>query len=387
MLDQGQQRVIEREVGGGLGRERTGEQEQQAEEDSRHEAECNRAQGYVSAAMNALRIEVTRGTLVESVHRVSAAVVDREGRLLAASGNPDLVTLWRSAAKPFQTLPLLEDGAAHRFGLTDADLALISASHSSEAMHLEGVDRILARGGLTEDQLACGPHPPLSPLVAREVTRQSIPMTPRWSNCSGKHAGLLLLARHHGWPVKGYQLAGHPVQERILDQVTRFTGLARHEIVLAVDGCTTVCFGLPIRAMAVAYARFAASEEPACRRLWGAIASHPLLLAGTGRFDTELIAAWPGQVLAKVGAEGIYSAALPALGVGLTVKVEDGGGRAAPMAVLAALRQVLARRNGPAEGIRALSSLAEYIETPVLDTRGQPAGAIRVGGELHFFGP
>lgn len=336
--------------------------------------------------MDPLRIEVTRGSLVESVHRVSAAVVDPAGRLLASSGDPDRVTLWRSAAKPFQALPLLLDGAADRFGLTGADLALICSSHSSEAIHLDAVSALLARLGLDEGQLACAPHPPLSAEVAAEVTRQGIRMTPRWSNCSGKHTGLLALARHHGWPLQGYEVAGHPVQERILTEVARFTGVPLEEIALTVDGCATVCYGLPVRAMALAYARFGASDEPACRRLWEGITSHPLLVAGTGRFDSEVMAAWPGGVFAKVGAEGVYSVAIPALAVGIAIKVEDGAERAAPMAALAAIRAVLARLDGPADGRRAMASLHPYLERPITNTRGQQVGLIRPAGELQFSG-
>jgi L-asparaginase II len=218
------------------------------------------------------------------------------------------------------------------------------------------------------------------------VTRAGTRLTPRWSNCSGKHTGLLALARHHGWPVEGYQRAGHPVQERVLREVERFSGVPREEIVLSVDGCTTVCFGLPIRGMALAYARFGTSSDPACARLWGAITSHPLLIAGTGRFDTELMQAWPGEVFAKVGAEGIYSAAVPSRGWGITIKVEDGGWRAAPLALLAVVRGLLEREGerGGGEVAAILGRLAGYVEPPILNTRDEPVGVTRVAGELRF---
>ena len=172
----------------------------------------------------ALRVEATRGELVESVHPVAAAVVDAEGRLLAASRDPDLVTWWRSAAKPFQALPLVEDGAADRFGLTEEELALVCASHSSEPRHLELIDRLLAKLEIGEESLACGTHTPLSPVVAGAVARGVASMTPRWSNCSGKHAGMLALAKHHRWPLAGYQSAGHPIQDRILGAIAEWTG-------------------------------------------------------------------------------------------------------------------------------------------------------------------
>jgi L-asparaginase II len=230
--------------------------------------------------MSDLRIEATRGELVESVHRVSVAVVDRAGRLVAESGDPDLVTFWRSAAKPFQAMPLVMDGAADRFGLTPRELALCCASHSSEPEHLATTDSILNKLGLPESALACGPHTPLSAVVAEDIARRGIKPTPRWSNCSGKHAGMLALALHHGWPTEGYNTLGHPVQERILAEVTRWTQVARDDLFTAVDGCNTVCFGLPLRGMAAGYAAFATAPDSAPTRLREAMTGNPEMVGG-----------------------------------------------------------------------------------------------------------
>jgi L-asparaginase II len=333
--------------------------------------------------MDPLRIEVTRGSLVESIHRVTAAVVDPDGTLVAASGDPDLVAPWRSAAKPFQSLPLLRDGAAERFALTDQDLALACASHSSEPTHLAAVDAFLARVGIPESALACGPHPPLSDEVAMQVARNGISLTPRWSNCSGKHTGLLALAKHHAWPLEGYERLGHPVQERVIAEVERWTGLGRDRLVFTVDGCATVCFGLPLRAMALAYARFGSSAEPAARRLWRAITAHPLLIAGSTRFDTLVMQAWPDDLFVKVGAEGIYSAAVARRGWGIALKVEDGAFRAAPIALLAILRLLLHRAGGGPE-LDALERLTDFVEPPIRNTRGNPVGTMRTRGGLRF---
>ena len=332
----------------------------------------------------ALRIETTRGELVESVHQVSVAVVAASGALQASSGNPDLVTWWRSAAKPFQALPLLQDGAADRFGLTDEELALCCASHSSEPRHLEVVSRLMTRLGITDQNLSCGVHPPLSPVVAQAVVRGAAVPTSRWSNCSGKHAGMLALAKHQGWPLAGYHAAGHPVQERILKEVSRWTGVPVPGIALAIDGCTAVCFGLPLRAMALAYARFGASDEVAPRRLANAMTGDPFLIAGTGRLCTDLMRAWPGGVLAKVGAEGIYSASLPSLGLGIALKVEDGETRAGSLALLEVLRQLLgqlAPGQGPDFSAR---ELARYDRQPLRNTRGTVTGELRAAGVLRF---
>lgn len=330
------------------------------------------------------RIEATRGALVESVHRVAVAVVDANDRLLASAGDPEYRTWWRSAAKPFQALPLVEDGGADAFALTEEELALVCASHSSEPRHLELIERLMAKVGVDEPMLACGAHTPLSPAVARAVARGTVTLTPRSSNCSGKHTGMLTQAKHHGWPLEGYQAAGHPVQERILEEIGRWTDVGRDRIALGVDGCTAVCFALPLRRMALAYARLGASPEPAARRIVGAMMAHPYVVAGTGRLCTDLMAAWPGKILAKVGAEGVYSAALPELGWGVALKVEDGDMSASEPALLEVLRQLL-ERLAPAlvDGFPA-AAVAAHTGQPIRNTRGAVTGEIRAAGALRF---
>lgn len=333
--------------------------------------------------MNGFRVESTRGELVESRHRVSAAVTDADGRLIASAGDPEQLTFWRSAAKPFQALPILQDGVADAFGLDDEELALACASHSSEQVHLEIVARFLAKIDCSEDALACGPHPPLGTSVAEMVARTGMSLTPRWSNCSGKHAGMLSLARHHGWTIAGYERAGHPVQERIVAEVERWTGVDRGRMRFGVDGCTALCFALPLTGMAVSYARFAASADPHARRLRDAMATHPRLIAGTGRLCTDLGLAWPGGVIAKIGAEGVYSAALLRHGVGVALKIEDGDMHAASVALVGVLEQLLRKLDGAAPD--PLASLPHRSETEIRNTRDEVTGVLRVAGNLQFF--
>ncbi|MGE0352276.1 MAG: asparaginase [Gemmatimonadales bacterium] len=327
------------------------------------------------------RIEYTRGDMVESVHRVSVAVSDADGRLLAVAGEPGQETWWRSAAKPFQAMPLVAEGGADRFGLDERELALVCASHSSEPIHLAVTDGILRKIGCSEADLACGPHPPLSAAVAEEAMRSGTTITPRWSNCSGKHAGLLAQAIHGGWPKAGYHEADHPVQRRILKEVARWSGLDEAAIRRSVDGCNTVCFGLPLRNMAKAYARFGRSEDPAAARLRRAMLKHPELIAGTGRSCTEFMTAFKGALLAKVGAEGVYSAALPAAGLGIAIKVEDGDMRSAPIALYRVLDLVLQNIGGDTG---PLGRLGRWKESPITNTRDLAVGQIRAGGGLRF---
>ncbi len=331
--------------------------------------------------MNQFVVESTRGDTVESVHAVSLAVTDVQGRLVADAGNPSLVTFWRSAAKPFQAMPMVKDGAADRFGLGDDELALTCASHSSERMHLEVIERFLARIGVPEAALACGPHPPLDAAVAEMVVRTGLMLTPRWSNCSGNHAGMLALALHHGWPVEGYARRGHPAQDRIETELAEWTGVARTDMVYAVDGCTAVCYGLPLTGMATAYARFGASREPAPTRLRQAMMQHPMLVAGSGRFCTQLMSALPGEIVAKVGAEGVYSVALPKHGIGLALKVEDGDARSAPVALYGVLHALLPRLG---IDVTCLEQLALRGAVPTYNTRGEITGVLKSAGSPRF---
>lgn len=329
------------------------------------------------------RVEATRGDLVESTHAVSAVVVDADGALVASAGDAELVTYWRSAAKPFQALPMVADGAADRFQLGADAIALACASHSSEPEHVELARKMLAAIGCTESDLACGPHPPLSNAVQQLAIRSGTTLTPAWSNCSGKHTGMLALARHRGWPTAGYERAEHPVQERILDEVVRWTGVPRGALVQGVDGCTTVCFGLPLRAMALAYARLGVSEEPAAVRVRGAMLAHPQLVGGHRRLCTDLMRESGGRVLAKVGAEGVYSAAWSEQRLGIALKVADGENRSAQVALLGVLRQL----SDALGGSLPLDALGSYAEPPIRNTRRGQTGSLRATGALQFHGP
>ncbi len=334
-----------------------------------------------------LRAEATRGGLLESVHRISVAVVDQMGNLVASSGDPDLRTFWRSAAKPFQALPVVEDGALDHFGLTEPELALACASHSSEPGHVALAGAMLERVGRTEADLACGPHLPLSPAIAASVAREGTVMSPAWSNCSGKHAAMLALALHRGWDLHGYERLEHPLQQRILAELSRWTGLAPDAIGLGVDGCTAVSFALPLRAMALAYARLGTTTEPAAVRVREAMMSHPWLVAGTGRSCTDIMQAAPGRLLVKLGADGIYSAVLIRSGIGMALKVEDGDMRASPAALVAILRELAARHEPDLLDLLASPGVARHAQLAIQSTRGQVTGYLQVVGGLRFDAP
>ena len=315
-----------------------------------------------------MRVERRRGAIVESTHEIHAAVVGADGQLIASTGNPDQVTFWRSAAKPIQALPIVLDGAADAFALDDAELALACASHSSEPAQVERVRRMLAKIGCGEDDLLCGPHAPLSETVAQDYRARGVTLTAIHSNCSGKHAGMLALARHRGWPTAGYVAGEHPVQRRCLEEVARWTDVAVRDIGTGVDGCGVLCFALPLRRMALAYARLGARADHAARRIRTAMLAHPELIAGAGRPCTEVMTAAPGKVIAKVGAEGVYSALIVEGNIGIALKVADGHTQAAVFALHAVLGEL-----GVGQGAAV---------RPVRNSRGLVVGEMRVNGGL-----
>ena len=324
--------------------------------------------------MSGVRVEVTRGGRVESVHEVDVAVMNADGRVAARGGQPEEPAFARSTLKPFQALPLVEDGGAEAFGLSDEELALCCASHSGEPRHVELARGILERAGLGEDALACGPHPPLGEGARRALRDGGVKPGPLHNNCSGKHAGMLLLARHHGWPTEGYHEAEHPVQQRVLDEVARWSGEARDRIGTGVDGCGVVAFALPLTSLAGALARLveaASAGEAAPARVVGAMGSNPELVAGEGRLCTELMRATGGRVLAKVGAEGVYGAAVLEREWGIALKVRDGARRGAEVAllgVLQALELVTAEE---------LDGVEQWSRPEVRNTRGDMVGGMR----------
>jgi L-asparaginase II len=319
-------------------------------------------------------VEVLRGDIVESVHCVSVAVADESGRLVASAGDPGFVTFVRSAIKAFQALPLVEGGGVDRFGLTREELAVTCASHNSEPFHVAAARSILLKAGVTENALACGPHPPMHAPSADALREAGVEPSRIHNNCSGKHAGLLALARLHGWPFDGYHLIEHPVQQRILATLAQWSGMRATDIGVAVDGCGLPTFAMPLREVAVACARLSAAARDASSppgRVIGAMLAHPEFVAGTNRLCSDLMRASGGRVWAKVGAEGYYCAGAPREGLGIAIKVEDGTWRAVEPALISVLRQLDLLSD------HDVGLLQRYAEPAVLNTRNEQVGAIR----------
>lgn len=321
---------------------------------------------------------VRRGATDESRHRLHAVVTDRDGTVVAATERPDFVTTIRSAAKPFQLLPLVERGHADRWGFGPEHLALMSASHTGSRRHLEIVREILARIGVGEEALACGYHDPEDRESLADVFARSPGRSRLYNNCSGKHAGLLALARAEGWPVEGYERLEHPVQQLLRDTIADVCGVAPGTMGHGVDGCGLVVFSLPLSAMARGYARLAtAVEQPgsdargvALGRIGRAMLAHPRLVEGAGRTSTQLMEASRGRGIAKCGAEGLQLVGRVDRGLGLAVKCEDGAMRPLGPAVVAILEHL-----GWLSG-EELERLADVRRLPVTNAAGSVVGSI-----------
>jgi L-asparaginase II len=331
-------------------------------------------------ASGVAEVEVTRGGLTESVHGVAVAVVHADRRLVASAGDVSLSVIYRSAAKPFQALPLVEDGVCDRMGLTTEELALCCASHSGERRHVELARSILGKAGVGPEALACGPHPPMLQEEADHLVARGARPERLHNNCSGKHAGMLALAVSHGWPTEGYHLADHPVQRRMLSEIARFTGVGADEIDTAVDGCGVVCFAVPLQAMAVSFARFAdaARRGEGAARVVSAMTSHPFCVGGSGRLCTALMEQAGDRIFVKTGAEGVYCAGLVGTDVGIALKATDGGKRAAEVALMGVLEQLGVLT--PAD----LEALARFARPTVRNTLGDAVGDVRAHVRLRF---
>lgn len=310
-------------------------------------------------------VELVRGGVVESRHRVHVVVADARGNVLHAAGDPSLVAFLRSAAKPFQAIPLVASGAADRFSLTPAELALAAGSHVGEPAHARAAEGMLAKGGLDASALRCGTHAPRSAHAL---------VTPIHHNCSGKHAGMLLLQKHLGGDVARYLEPDSPAQARILDAVREVAG---GEPKLAIDGCGAPIFALPLAAIARMAARLAMPQgvpketADALTRVARAVSQHPEMVGGAGSFDTDLIGASEDRLISKAGAEGVEIVADLATGVGLALKVEDGEKRAVAPMTVEALRQ-LAWLEG-----RAFEVLGDWWRPPVKNYQGRVVGEVK----------
>ena len=328
-------------------------------------------------------VEVTRGGWVESRHRGVVAVVDAEGSVAFQVDDIDVPVFPRSAVKAFQALPLLETGAADRFGLADAEIALACASHSGEAAHAAAAAAMLHKAGRDGSCLECGAHWPMGAEAARTLAAAGEHPSALHNNCSGKHAGFVCVASAIGADAEGYVRPDHPVMREVTAALAEVTGATLDEAGRATDGCSIPTYAVPLRSLALGFARFGTehgfgpARAAAARRIRAAVAAHPFMVAGTGRFDTELMAALGARAFVKTGAEGVHCGALPELGLGFALKCDDGAGRAAEVVTAALVRHFLRPQGEPASILDRLArpGLRNWNGIAVGELR--PAGAVQ----------
>lgn len=331
---------------------------------------------------NPLLIEITRGDVVESVHRGAFIVANDQNELVASSGDIDHPIYPRSAVKPLQALPLIESGAADRWRLSDCELALACASHNAEPRHIDSILAWLKKAGLSKRDLACGPQAPISEAARDQLLLQNVCPGRVHHNCSGKHAGFLSTAAHLGEPTIGYLELEHPVQRRVKKVLAEITDNALNEATVGVDGCGAPVFGMSLRGLALAMARYGTGaglpghRAQAAARFYRAMVREPCMVAGTGRWCTIAMKITGERVAVKGGAEGVYCAIIPGQRIGIALKIDDGGSRAAE----ALMGLLLIRYAGLDSDI---SAKLEKISLPIIfNAEGKVVGATRLAGEV-----
>lgn len=332
-------------------------------------------------------ILVYRGDYVESSHDIHVAVVHANGKVLATYGDAYRLTFARSSMKPFQVLPLVKSGARKAFDMTDRELSLFCASHSGEPFHREAVSDVVEKIGLKESALQCGTHIPRHHESYVELIKQGKELTPYYSNCSGKHAGMLTGCVHQQLDIDTYRQLDHPYQQQIIDEIAHVCSFTNESIDTSVDGCGVPVHQLPLYHVALGFARLAKSEtwetgqisdKEALEEVRQAMTSFPEMVAGTDRFDTDLMKAFQGRIVAKGGAEGVHCFGDQETGIGVAIKVEDGGSRATSVAAMEVIRQL---------GIGNASDwkqLRNHVEVPVTNARKETIGVIKPNFDLHI---
>jgi L-asparaginase II len=319
-------------------------------------------------------IEVTRGPVVESRHEGIAAVMKPDGTIVASWGDIDAAILPRSANKPIQAMAFVESGAIERFGLGNEHIALACASHNGEPRHVETVRAWLGKVGLREADLECGTHPPRLQSTIESLAREGTAPTPAFNNCSGKHSGFLSTAVTYGEPTRGYIKYDHPVQRRLRDVMTDLCGTDANDFAYGTDGCGIPTLATPLRRLARAMANMAEPSRlsnrraEAAGRIRAAMNAEPFMMAGTGRFCTRINGTLAGVAQVKTGAEGVFCAMLPGLGLGIALKMWDGAGRAAELAMATLLGHL---------GILAADQMQELLHPPVRNVVGLLVGEMR----------
>lgn len=320
---------------------------------------------------NPVLVEVTRGPAVESFHRGRACIVTPDGQVVEAWGDVAAPVYPRSCVKPLQALAFLETGAADGIGADDGQIALACASHSAEPEHMARLTPWLERLGLPAEALACGPHLPNGEAAAAALIRSGEAPGRLHNNCAAKHLAMLSTALHMGEAPEGYETASHPVQQRVRARLSDFGGVSLEDQAVGIDGCGIPTVAMPLTALARGFARLGVDPGAECQRIRAAMAAHPVLVGGSDRFDSKVLAAVGDRAIIKCGAEGVHAAAIPSLGLGVAIKIDDGARRAAEVAMAALLRYLKVIYD------TVWMTLQDTVQPTLYNTAGAAVGDIR----------
>ena len=339
-------------------------------------------------------VELTRGGIVESIHLGALAAVDSDGILLAAFGNSDMVSFPRSSMKPFQALPLVENGGMEAFGLTDEELAIISASHAGTNEHVRVLKSIHQKVGLELSDLQCGVHWPIDKETAFQMRLLGETPDSYRHNCSGKHSGMLTQAKLLEQSLDDYLTPVHLVQQNIRRAVSSMCGIHRDDMIFGVDGCSAPVYAMPLSSFAWAIARLVdpvnldEERQIACQRITSAMIAYPEMVAGPGQLDSVLMQVMNGKVIAKGGAEGYQligvmpgAIAENSKGIGIAFKIADGDpSRRATQRVVVEMLKALGF-----EAEMASEAFASFNQPILRNFRGIEIGNIRLARPIQFF--
>ena len=300
----------------------------------------------MASLTNPILIRTHRGTHIENQHRGAYVVTDPHGDIISAAGHYQSMIYARSSLKPINVLAMLESGAADHFHVSEEEIALACASHSGEQKHVELVAAWLDRIGCTPEDLECGIHAPMAQSARRDLQKKGEKPTTLHNACSGKHAGFLTLTKFLGALIKGYTNSDHPTQKAIMKTAAHMVDIKVDETPKGIDGCRIPMMAMPMINLAVGMTKLVAPTdlEPclkdSCQRVIQAMQKHPFCIGGTKRFDTEIIDHTQGQVLVKMGADGVFSGIIPKKKWGIALKIDDGNLVAAEAAMFHVLRRL-----------------------------------------------
>lgn len=331
-------------------------------------------------------IKVYRGDFIESTHDVHIVVVKANGDLISYYGDPYRLTFARSSMKPIQAIPVIETGAMEEYEFSEKELALFCASHSGESFHRKSVKDVLNKMNIREEYLQCGTHIPKDMSSYNDLIKNGGNLTSIYSNCSGKHSGMLAGCLMQNIDINTYRDLSSPYQQQIINLISDVCDYDKDKIKTSIDGCGVPVHLLPLYHFALGFARLAKPKDwhigsemrkNSLIRIRDAMMKHPEMVAGTGRFDTDLMTIYDKRIVAKGGAEGVHCFGDKQTGIGVAVKVEDGNGRGTSVAVMEVLKQLKIGDQSKRK------QLEKYLHAPIFNARNKKIGEIKPSFKLN----